>query len=359
MTFPSRLSIFIACAAVTWTGRASAAIDDNTKSASRELSKAAKHDFDRGDFDQASHKFQKAFSATEVPTLALWSARALVKQGRLVAAAEFYRKACILQKNELWIGEAQPRAQEQAQIELQQLTPRIAQLTIVVNGATVEEVELFVDGISLPGALLGVGVPIDPGQRVVTIKRGADVVQEQVALAEGEQRQITLTLSSQLAAGGVPPRSSNATLGASRATLKRSSAHEVAGIERRSMTSADQRPTSQRTETGRGQRMLGWIGLGVGGMGVVVGVAAGLIVKSRYSDYKPFCPTKGCDLDEVSQSKLDDYNLWRGVATTGFVVGAVGTAAGITLLLTSPKSSPNTRIGVWVSPSAAELRGSF
>ena len=92
--------------------------------ASRELARDAKHDYDRGHFDEASQKFQKAFFATEVPTLALWSARALVKQGKLVTAAEFYRRASQLQRNELWLGDAQEQAERASQARRSRSTGR-------------------------------------------------------------------------------------------------------------------------------------------------------------------------------------------------------------------------------------------
>jgi len=101
------------------------AIDDSAKGAARALANEAKRDYDAGRFEEAGHKFQRAYEVAKVPTLALWAARSLAKQGQLVAASELYRQATRLTANELWIGDAQQVAQADAARELAELQPLI------------------------------------------------------------------------------------------------------------------------------------------------------------------------------------------------------------------------------------------
>lgn len=343
-----------------------AAIDDSTKSASRELAREAKRDFDKGHFDDASRKFQKAFAATEVPTLALWSARALVKQGRLVAASAFFRKATELQSNELWVGKAQEQAQQQAAGELAQLLPRLSQLTIMVKGANADDVQVTVDELAVPSSLLGVARPTDPGRRKIVARCGTEEVVQELSLKEGEARQVDLKFEppsgTAPAAAVAAPATANKTpplVAAGSAPPNVSVPNQPTNNPQGVSASGKPLADSAQPSAQNAQRALGWVSLGLGAAGIVVGAASGLIVKGRYNDYKPACPNNNCNVDVVNQSKLDSYNTWRTVSTVGFVVGAVGTAAGLTLLLTSPQRASQATVALVVSPASAQVRGSF
>jgi hypothetical protein len=84
------------------------------------------------------------------------------------------------------------------------------------------------------------------------------------------------------------------------------------------------------------QRTLGWVGVGVGGAGVLVGMVAGgvVLVKQSTLDNDPGCPDACRDRDAVSS-----FNAMRGVSTAGFIAGGVVLAAGVVLVLTAPSSS--------------------
>jgi hypothetical protein len=359
------LGFFIAAWAVP-----ARAIDDSTKSASRQLAKEGKHDFDKGQFDDASRKFQQAFAATEVPTLALWAARSLVKQGRLVAASEFFRKAAQLQRNELWVGKSQEQAQQQAADELAQLLPRLAQLTIILKGANGSEVQVTVDDVLVPSSLLGAARPTDPGKRRIVAKRGTEEVVQELTLKEGEPREVDLKFEPKsgtvpAATAALPSTGGNAPPQVATGVAPNTSPGDVT-VPNQQTKNAQSGPTNgsapsdgARPAQPNAQRSVGWVSLGLGAAGVIVGATTGLIVKGRYGDYKSSCPNNNCDLSVVNQGKLDSYNTWRTVSTVSFIVGAVGTAAGVTLLLTSPKQASDVGLALIVSPASAEVRGSF
>src|SRR5882724_10278109 len=67
-------------------------IDDATRAAARKLGTAGVESYQSGQFQVASEKLEKAYRMLQVPSLGLWSARALVKLGHLVEAQERYVK---------------------------------------------------------------------------------------------------------------------------------------------------------------------------------------------------------------------------------------------------------------------------
>jgi hypothetical protein len=102
------------------------------------------------------------------------------------------------------------------------------------------------------------------------------------------------------------------------------------------------------------QRLWGWVGLGVGAMGVGLGTTTGIMAVSRQSKLKDDCPDNVC----IGQAnRVDTFNTLLTLTTVGFVVGGVGAAVGTTLLLTIP--GEKNRIGLVLSPGQATLEGSF
>ena len=164
------------------------ATDDRAKADARDLAKAGKRDFDAGRWEDAELKFQRAYAMAKVPTLAVWTARTLVKRGQLVAGAELYRQAMQLSPNDLWIGNAQEKAQAEASQELEALVPRIPRLRVHVQGAEPDDITLSIDDGKITGAWAGIERPMDPGRHRLVGKRDAETLELVVDLREGEGR---------------------------------------------------------------------------------------------------------------------------------------------------------------------------
>ena len=162
------------------------ALDEGSRETVRTLADDAEQDFKKGAFDSALAKFGRAYSLAKVPRLAVWIAQSHEKRGELVSAYEFYRQALSLPPNELWIADFQQRAQKDAERGLAALTPRLAKLTVRVEGA--QDAKVSVDKVELPSAALGLARVADPGTRHIVAERGRARAEETIVLAEGEQR---------------------------------------------------------------------------------------------------------------------------------------------------------------------------
>ena len=292
----------------------------------RELAKAAQVDSDAGRYDAAIQKLTQAYEMAKVPALARNIARALVKEGKLVAACEYYRDAIQLEPNPLWREQIQQKAQQDAREERAQLVPRLAHLRITIEGAS--DATVSVDGVEMPGSLIANEQPVDPGKRHVVARRGSLVVEQNVDVKEGEHRQVVLKLVDKTAP--TPAIAAFSSVNSGSTTKSKSSA----------------------------QSTLGWVSLGIGAAGLVVGGGAGIIAEVQLSKlYKDGCHDRWCP--SSYSGRVDNYNRLLTVSTVGFVVGAVGTAAGVTLLLTSPKRQSDAPVGLWVGPSTVALQGGF
>ena len=334
--------------AVVWPGVA-LATDDSAKGAARELANEAKRDFDAGRFEDAGHKFQRAYEVAKVPTLAVWAARALAKCGQLVAASELYRQATRLAPNDLWLGDVQKQAQADAQKELAELQPRIPRLRVRGEGAAGNDVEVTIDEVKLASALYGAEVPKDPGRRRIVGKRGEETVEQTIELGEGEHKEAVLTFKAAQAEKEAKPTPGE------RETDK----PKVVQEERRDelVTAKPVPPPPPPPTSGRAQRMWGWVAVGVGAAGLLTGAVTGIVVAAD-SGLRSNCPNGVCNPAKVDSGSLSTYNSLRNVSTAAFIVGGVGAVAGVTLLLWTPKRE-EPRMALWLGPGSAGVKGAF
>ncbi|HJX65079.1 MAG TPA: hypothetical protein VJ860_14140 [Polyangia bacterium] len=324
-----------------WTGTARAT-DDSVKGAARALANEAKRDFDAGRFEEAERKFQRAYEVAKVPTLALWAARSLAKHGQLVAASELYRQATRLTANDLWVGNAQQQAQADAAKELGELQPRIPALRVRVEGAAANDVTLTIDGAMIASALVGLELPADPGWRRVVGKRGDESSEQTVYLNEGDHKEAVLKFTARPPMAVAPMAQPVPTAGAE-------------GPGAATLTTSTAAP-AEAPSSGGAQQTWGWIAVSVGAAGLIMGGVTGIVVLSD-SSLRNSCKN-GCP-PTVSKSKVDTYNLMRNLSTVGLIVGGVGAAVGVTLLLWTPKHETDSRAALWLGPGSVALKGTF
>lgn len=361
MTNQLRFGLVLAFALGTWANLAHA-LDDSDKEAIRALSNQAADDFEQGRYEAAKDKFSRAYRLAEVPKLAVWAARVNEKLGHLVTAYELYLRALSLQPNDLWKADVQQRAKRDAQDELDKLQTRIPKLTIVIEGANSNDVSVTVDNVQVPSDLLGVERYADPGQRKIVGKRGDEVVSETATLAEGETKQIVLKFrnpadSATPVAGALPDAAP--VLPASQiAPQNNGPVPSKTTSERSSLASNTQPAHDQSASHSSSQRTWGWLGVGVGAAGVAFGATTGLMVAIKYPDLNSKCQDRN-NCDPKYSSEVSTYHTLRSLSPVGFIVGGVATAAGVTLLLTSPTEKSRANVELWLLPNAAGFAGDF
>ncbi len=291
--------------------------------------------FEDQKYSKAIELLQRAESLVHAPTHLLYMARAQRALGRLVAAREAYMK--VVQEE---LPKNSPRAFVEAQAaarkELAEVEPRIAKLTIVVEGAGSGEVQVRFDGQVMAAALVGIAVPRDPGvHRVLVSAPGKADQERELTLSEGSESEARFDVSQATPSAAAPVV---ATADASEPTEP---------------TSVDE-PTSSR-------RTWSYVLLGGGAAFVGVGATFGILAKGQRDDAmdsSDLCPDKHCTA--AGRSEIDGATTKAMISTIGFAAGAVALGAGAYLLFTDP---PKEAVAVTplVGPHTAGLswQGAF
>lgn len=319
----SSLVLLISMAHVTRSGNVWAQ-SDTERAAARAAGQAGAKAFNEGRYAEAVDYFDRAESIMHAPTLLLHLARSHAKLGHFVKAREAYIKVTREQ-----LAPDAPQAfrdaQESARQELPQVSAKVAKLTLTVSGPSSPS-RVTIDGEEVPAEIVGVPFPVDPGRRTIEVTaEGYQPATQVVELQPGSSGSATLTLS-RVPGTGAP------------------------GTSVEPMTATDQgTPSSSGTPADAGgsqgvsaTRIAAYASLGVGAIGVGVGTVfllkrSGL--KSDADDEFARCVADGngsCS-DAASRSRVKDLDndaAAKGtVAAVSYVVGGVGIAAGITLLL--------------------------
>lgn len=157
--------------------------DDATRAAARALGTEGVEAYQSRDYAKAVEKLKQAYSVLHVPSLALWQARALTQTGRWVQATELYLEATRLEVSGSQAS-VQRQAQSDAQSELDALLPRVPSIVIQVIGAESAQLQIDLDGTSVPSGLVGAKRPTDPGVHVITVRHGEPTEQQRINLVE-------------------------------------------------------------------------------------------------------------------------------------------------------------------------------
>jgi hypothetical protein len=166
----------------------------------------------------------------------------------------------------------------------------------------------------VPAAALNVKRAVNPGTHKVTVS--ADGFREsatEFSVKEGEVLSVTLALerASVAAADGGPTATS--TVGFS------------------------SNPEADSGHAGSSQQTFGYALLGIGAAGIITGGVTGILAYGKHAELEDNCLNGSCPPGE--RDTLDSYRLYGNLSTVSFIIGGVGAAAGITLLLTAPASS--------------------
>lgn len=326
-------SELVVCAlALTLTSGALAQEDDADKNAARELAEQAAKAMQAEDWGKAQDLYQRAYALVPAPTLSLRHARALARGGRWVEALEAYVRTTRT-RLDASSSPAFREAVEQAQSELAELRPRVPRAVVLIKGIDPKSkaLSVSVDGRPLAAALLGVAAPVNPGKHEL-VARTSDGREARASLEIREKEEKSVELVLPPAPEGAPsaePEESPATGRAQVSSAKSS------------------------------QKTWAFVALGVGAVGLGVGVTTGLMATSKHQSAEDACPNGLCAEGGSGADDAESFRSLRTISTIGYVVGVVGVGAGVTLWLTSPKRTEQAKVGAWLGPTGAGVRGRF
>jgi hypothetical protein len=310
-------------------------LDDQTRSAARELATEGSTLYQQSDFEGAYDRFNRAYQLVQKPNVGIWAARSLLRAGHLVEASERYLE---LERTTLPEGAPpdQVTAVQDAARERRELLGRVPSIKIIVEGAEPGSVFVSLNGQLVKPALIGAKQPVNPGRLLVKGVRGEQAVEATVDLAEGQFREVRLVFTGGATASAEPNDPTE--VGPKTTPL----------------------PHDPSPQGGSNLRLVGFIGLGVGTAVLATGaVFAGLAAGDK-SELDAHCPDRRCTPEFHAQN--DSYGTKKTVASIGLIGGAVLAGAGAVLVFTAPDRAP-ARAGVswrgYVMANGAGVLGAF
>jgi hypothetical protein len=222
------------------------------------------------------------------------------------------------------------------------LEPTLSRLVIEVPHATAG-IEVTRDGVPVGKGTLSAAVPVDPGDHeIVAAAPGMKTWTAKITIGPNADRQVvTVPVLESVGHAGAGPASAE--------------------------PPKDQAAASPATDGGSGPpRALMYAAFAVGGAGLVLGVVTGVLAIGKQSDLEDSGHCNETQCDRTVSSDLSSYDTMKALSTVGFVVGGLGVAAGVVLLVTSKQKSPPHAgaarapvITVRLGAASIEARGAF
>lgn len=190
------------------------------------------------------------------------------------------------------------------------LAAEVPSLTLVLPADAPADVEISRDGTALSRASLGVALPVDPGEHVITARLATGAVHEQrVSIVRKEKKVVEVAWK---AASAGPSATGSAGPGP-----------DGPGV-----------PGSGPS----GRRIGAYVAGGAGVVGLALGGVMGGLALGAKGDVDAHCPDLKCDA--TGQKALDQGRTTSLVSTIGLGVGAAGLVTAAVLWLTEPKAAP-------------------
>lgn len=162
--------------------------------------------FQQGDFAAALERLERAQALYDAPVHRLYIARAQVKLGRWVEAAETYRKLARITLDEGAAKEFRS-AVASGKTELAELEPKIPTLRVVVKPEPALGVRVFIDEQELPAAAIGIERLSDPGAHKVEARmEGAASKEQTITLRESGKEEVVFEFPKAAAAASNPAK---------------------------------------------------------------------------------------------------------------------------------------------------------
>jgi hypothetical protein len=280
----------------------------------------------------------ESYRADPHPGVLFTLAECEARWGKLATAVAHY-------EDFLRLAAAMPPSQRQkaradlAQEQITALREQVPTLTVTLPPSAPQGTIVRKDGLDLGRSGLGVPLPTDPGEHVITTRApGGSEHQQSVTLERGEHAKLEVAVEP--AATEMKPR------------------EEGKGPP-------DGPGTQPKGGDAQGTSPLRTIGMVVGGVGLAaaaVGIGTGIVAWRSKASIASNCVETVCNPDGVDAA--DRGKAFALASTIGFVVGGVGIATGAVLLLASPRAPPRQSAAVPIVAvgrhgTYAALRASF
>lgn len=295
---------------------------DGNKELAKIWANKAKSRYDAADYRGALEAIHEAEKHARPPTFTRLEAQATEKLGKLVEAQRLYQ-AVIDFKLTPGAPPAWVSAQESSRKDLAALAPRVPKIQIVVSGIELSTLTITLDGAPLDTSALGRPLPQDPGAHEVSVTApGKQPMTKTAVLREGVTEQLLFEIEA-AKPGGEPQGGRSAPF---------------------------RLPPAVLTATK-------FAALGLGGAGLLAGAISGGWVAGQADELNSVCRLDLKKCHTRSQKGVESVGALADFATASLVVGGVGAAAGV-LLLVLPGKTP-AKVGVSVSPGFITVRGVF
>jgi len=265
-----------------------------------------------GQCPEAIDKLERAEKLHHAPIVLTRLGECYIRVGRLLAGVESLRAVLreALPENP---SPALSQAYEDAQHTLDETAPKLAHLTIRVQGAGSDaDLSLVIDGRGLPAALLGASQPSDPGAHVIELSAdGYLPATRRVTLAEGEDQTLVMSLEPAPQRARKPALAILPAPAPAHATLQPPSASEAA-------VAAD-----------GGSHWPAYVAWGTGAAALGVGIGFGIAAMNNKTSLDDRCPDHACP--PGSDALLSTSRTNALVSTVGYVVAGGGAVVGLLL----------------------------
>ena len=300
------------------------------RTAARDLAVQGAEAFDHHDYATALDRFGRAYSLVPAPSISIMQARSLSKMGRVIEALDSYEKT---QRMQLAADapDAFRQAVVDARVESEELWTHVPHLTIHVRVSPVapNNLTILLDSKQVPGALLDIARPIDPGQHQVIVKAEGYVSETRSITLELNER---VTVDIPLIAKSSPAKSPSLEFVSSRPNSNDRPARDpVASI-----------------------KPWAWVAVGVGTAGLAVSAVTGVIALNKKATLDEQCHP-GCPADAASD--ISTFRTTRTISYVSLLGGAASLGLGGYILLRSP--SEQRFVGASLGPAHAGIWGVF
>jgi hypothetical protein len=276
--------------------------------------------FDKGmerlkenDFEAACPLFEESRRLDPKPGVLFTLAACEAKRGRIATALTLYEDYLEIVSSLPPAQRSRQQAREKvARKERESLKPNIPMLTVVMPASAPSKLVVKRDGEAMGKPSLGVALPVDPGEHVVTVHGDNDktLLTERVTLKQKEQRTVQLPAVYPDAEG----------------------------------EHVDQPPPPPPPPARKIPIAVPIAALGLGGLGIGLGAVFGALAFERKSVVNSECTGTVCRSEE-GKSAGETGHTFATISTVSFIVGSVAAAAGITILLVDGGDSPPPQTG--------------